>query len=378
MILVKSGMLKYITINLLNKLIMKKTIYTLVIFFNCANCFSQTTIDLKKVLFEIKNHNFYIDSVIDDRQELYLGVIEDSSNKKVTLRFENSTATTIKHFMDATLPKTDGSVPITLRVHHLIIEEAQTSIDKRTARVYVELYFYAENGEELYKVVHYEDQIFPVSSLTEIFETHEQRIRAALEYCLLKFIDAQKENTTHDLKKDGILDNGSSAKEAAPFETYIPLGKWFNMLTFKRVMDKYNEGWNIAYTGFLDTDKDFIIPFVICYGQSKSKSDIVQERGYRSADSYVLGFGFNGLIKIAPGVYVDLGLNVPVGIEVLRDLEDKKSTNFLVGLSANQGVKIIPWTDFGIVIGAGIFQRWQTSKVINRNFGFQLELGINF
>jgi hypothetical protein len=357
---------------------MKKIVFILLVFFSCSASFSQTTIDLKIVPFEITNQNFYIDNVKDNRQELHLGIIEDHSNNKVKLRFENGTATTIKHFMDAVLPKTEESVPITLKVNHLKIEEAQTSIDKRTARVYVEFSFCTENGEELYKVVHYEDEVFPVSSLTEIFKTHEQRIRAALEYCLWSFINAQKANTTYNLIKDEIPDNASSAKKASTFETYKPLGKWFNLLTVKRVTDKYNEGWNVSYTGFSDNDKDLIIPFVLGYGQSKSKSDVVQERGYRSVESYALGFGFNGFIKITPGVYFDLGLNVPIGVEVLRDLEDKKSTHFLIGLSANQGVKIIPWKDFGMVIGAGVFQRWQTSKVINRNFGFQLELGINF
>lgn len=357
---------------------MKEFSSILFVLFSCSSSFSQTTIDLKIVPFEITNQNFYIDNVIDSRQELHLGIIEDNSNKKVKLRFENGTATTIKNFMDAALPKTGDRIPITLKVNRLKIEEAQTSIDKRTARVYVEFYFYAENGEELYKVVHYEDQVFPVSSLTEIYETHEQRIRAALEYCLWSFIDAQKANTTHSLIKDEIPNKASTTKKASTFETYEPLGKWFNMLTFKRVTDKYNEGWNVAYTGFSDNEKDLIIPFVIGYGQSKSKSDIVQERGYRSVDSYAFGLGFNGFIKISPGFYIDLGLNVPIGMEVLRDLDDKKSTHFLIGLSANQGVKIIPWKDYGIVIGAGVFQRWQTSKVINRNFGFQLELGINF
>lgn len=199
-----------------------------------------------------------------------------------------------------------------------------------------------------------------------------------MEYCLRSFIDAQKENTTNNLTKDEMLDEASSTKKAAPFESYVPLGKWFNMLTFKRMTDRYNEGWNVAYTGFSDHDKDLIIPFVIGYGQSRATSDIVQERGYSSVDSYSFGFGLHGYIKITPGFYVDLGLNVPIRMEVLRDLEEKKATNFLIGLRANQGVKIIPWKDFGIVVGAGIFQRWQTSKVINRNFGFQLELGINF
>jgi hypothetical protein len=357
---------------------MKKIINILVVFFSCAVCFSQTTIDLKKVPFEIANQDFYIDKVIDNRLELDLGVIEDSSNKKVKLRFENGTATTIQNFMDTALPKTGDRAPITLKVNHLKIEEAQTSIENRKARVYVELYFYAENGEELYKIAHYEEQDFPVSGLTEIFETHEQRIRAALEYCLWSYIHAQKENTTDSFTEDGMLDNASSPKDASTFETYVPLGKWFNMLTYKRMTDKYNEGWNVSYTGFSDHEKDLIIPFVIGYGQSRAKSDIVRERGYSFADSYNLGFGFNGYVKITPGVYFDLGLSVPVGVEVLRDLEDRKSTNFLIGLRANQGVKIIPWKEYGIVIGASLFQQWQTSKVINRNFGFALEIGVNF
>jgi hypothetical protein len=357
---------------------MKKIINSLIVFFGCAVCFSQTTIDLKIVPFEIANQDFYIHEVIDNRLKQDLGVIEDSSNKKVKLRFEYATTTTIQNFMDATLPKTGDRAPITLKVNHLKIEEAQTSIENRKARVYVELYFYAENGEELHKIAHYEEQDFPVSSLTEIFETHEKRIRAALEYCLWSYIHAQKENTTDSLTKDGMLDNASFPKEATTFENYVPLGKWFNMLTFKRMTDKYNEGWNVSYTGFSDHEKDLIIPFVIGYGQSRAKSDIVQERGYSAADSYALGFGFNGYIKITPGVYFDLGLSVPIGMEVLRDLEDKKPTNFLIGLRANQGVKIIPWKEYGIVIGASLFQQWQTSKVINRNFGFALEIGVNF
>ncbi|MFT7071532.1 hypothetical protein [Patiriisocius sp. Uisw_017] len=357
---------------------MKTFISILFILFICSSSFSQKTIDLKKVSFEIKNQNFYIDSIIDNRQVLHLGVIEDDFNNKETLRFENDITTTIKHFMHAALPKTDDQVPVTLGINKLTIEEAQTSIDKRTARVYVELYFYAENGEELHKVAHFEDQVFPVSNVTEIYETHEQRIRAALEYCLWSFINTQKANTTNSLIKDGMPDTEGSTQEASAIETYVPLGKWFNMLTFKRMTDRHNEGWNVSYTGFSDHEKDFIIPFVIGYGQSSAKSDAVKERGYNSVDSYALGFGFNGFIKIIPGIYADLGLNVPIGMEVLRDLENKKSNNFLIGLRANQGVKIIPWKDFGVVIGAGFFQQWQTSKVINRNYGFALELGINF
>ncbi len=350
---------------------MKKIVFILAVFFSCAICFSQTTIDLKKVPFEIKNQNFYIEKVLDDRQDKYIGVLEDDSGKKVGILLKHGTAETIRSFMETALPKKSNGIPVQMRINNLKIEAAQTSIDKHTARVYIALTFYSENAEKLYKISHYEDQVFPDSDVQNIHETHEQRIRAALEYCLWSFINSKKVDLPNH-----IIKNGNRSKVS--FEPYVPLGKWFNIISFKRVLDRYNEGWEVAYTGFLDSEKDFIIPFVIGYGQSRAKSNIVQERGYRSVDSYALGLGFNGYLKITPGVYLDIGLNVPIGMEVLRDLEDKKSTNFLIGLRTNQGVKIIPWKDFGIVIGAGLFQRWQTSKTENINFGFELEVGINF
>ena len=351
---------------------MKKIIAVLVAFFSVTFCFSQTTISLKRIPFEIKNQNFYIENVVDKRQDKLLGEIEDNSGKKETLSFLGGTEVTIKKFMDIVLPATSDKTPIHISINNLKIEQVQTSIDQRTARVYIALHFYAESGEELYKIAHYEDQVFPESDVIEIYETHEKRIRAALEYCLWSFINAQKSNT--DINTGTV----NFMPDVATYKAYSPLGKWFNMLTYKRLADRYNEGWNVAYTAFSDHEKELIIPFVINYGQSRAKSNIVQERGYNSVDSYAFGFGFNGFLKISPGFYLDIGINVPIGMEVLRDLQEKKSNSFLIGLGANQGVKLIPWKDFGIVIGAGIFQRWQTSKVINKNFGFQLELGINF
>ena len=42
----------------------------------------------------------------------------------------------------------------------------------------------------------------------------------------------------------------------------------------------------------------------------------------------------------------------------LQAQDDKKSNNFLIGIGSNQGVKIIPWKDYGIVIGAGMGIGW--------------------
>jgi hypothetical protein len=357
---------------------MKKIISILALLLNSALGYSQETINLKIIPFEFKNQNFYIENVFDNRQDMVLGLIEDRFGENVTLNFEYNTAATIKKFLDSSLAKTNNRSPINLRIHSLKIEQGQTSIEKITARAYLDLSFHTESGEELYKVSHYESQEFLLTELREINESHEQRIRAALEYCLWQFINAQETGTGDNLQKGGGIDQASFASEAASLEAFIPLAQWHDMVTYKRMTDRYNEAWNVSYTGFLDSENDLIIPFSIGYGQSTAKSDIVKERGYNSASAFALGFGLNGFIKIIPGLYVDLGLNIPLGIEFLRDLENRKSKNVLIGIAAHQGIKIIPWEDFGIVIGAGIFQRWQTSMIEKRNFGFVLEVGINF
>jgi hypothetical protein len=369
---------KYIILVLLNKRVMKKIISILALLLNSAVGYSQETINLKIIPFEFKNQNFYIENVFDNRQDMVLGLIEDRFGENVTLNFEYNTAATIKKFLDSSLAKTNNRSPINLRIHSLKIEQGQTSIEKITARAYLDLSFHTESGEELYKVSHYESQEFLLTELREINESHEQRIRAALEYCLWQFINAREAGTGDNLQKGGGIDQASFASEATSLEAFIPLAQWHDMVTYKRMTDRYNEAWNVSYTGFLDSEKDLIIPFSIGYGQSTAKSDIVKERGYNSASAFALGFGLNGFIKIIPGLYVDLGLNIPLGIEFLRDLENRKSKNVLIGIAAHQGIKIIPWEDFGIVIGAGIFQRWQTSMIEKRNFGFVLEVGINF
>ncbi|MBW1299009.1 hypothetical protein [Aquimarina litoralis] len=153
---------------------------------------------------------------------------------------------------------------------------------------------------------------------------------------------------------------------------------WYDIFNFRKLYSNNYIGWKASYIGFTDSDDDFIIPLEISFGQTKAKPHILARKGYKVADAYNISPGFNGLLKIHPGVYLELGLNVPIGIEKLVNLEDQKSHRFLVGLSANQGIKIIPWKNYGIVMGISVFQNVQTSRVYKTNFGFGLELGVNF
>ena len=100
---------------------MKKIIAVLVAFFSVTFCFSQTTISLKRIPFEIKNQNFYIENVVDKRQDKLLGEIEDNSGKKETLSFLGGTEVTIKKFMDIILPAASDKTPIHISINNLKI-----------------------------------------------------------------------------------------------------------------------------------------------------------------------------------------------------------------------------------------------------------------
>ena len=71
-------------------------------------------------------------------------------------------------------------------------------------------------------------------------------------------------------------------------------------------------------------------------------------------------------------------MNVPIGYEELEDIGGDESFNFIIGVGASQGIRIIPWENFGVMIGADFLQQFQTSKVYRRDLGFELMLGVNF
>lgn len=363
-----------------NQFMMQYSLCLFMSFLVSMEVFAQETIVLKTVPFEIEDQSFYIKQVIDDRKESHLGYVKDKEGNKVSLKLTQGASKAVQGFIDISFPYVENNQPIYVKIKALEIQESRISVTEMTARAHVELAFFKKQRvglKELFSIEHNENQIFasPIFALLNeerIFETHEKRIRAALEYCMLAFIDNyQKDNK----------DSGPThfTKDRSESELNSKLGNWFNLITFRKIISStYHEGWAIGYTGFADREKGFIVPYEINLEQYSVKSDFAKDSGYESVDSYVLRPGLYGYKKILPGIYASLGLNIPIGVEVLQDTERDESNNFVVGIGASQGVKIIPWEDFGIVIGVDFFQQIQTSEIYKRDLGFELILGVNF
>ncbi|UII74775.1 hypothetical protein LV716_10915 [Flagellimonas sp. HMM57] len=354
---------------------MKKIHLTIGTLISTFLAISQETVSLKPPV-ELDTQKFYIENVLDDRQEPRIGVFENSSGREIDLILNGGASLAIKRFTDLAIPKKMGNTPITIRIKSLEIQQAQTGIDEITTRAYIRLSFCSgaelQHGE-LFNVNRYEEEVFTIGEHLKIRETHEKRIRSALEYCILSFQSFFNKNGSDSNKGNEIISHSGSSS----LENRTPLGKWYDLLTFKRMFNRYDNGWEVSYLGFADSNSKFIVPFEISYGQLTAKSDFLKSKGYDSLDSYSLGGGFNGLLKIVPGLYLNLGVNMPLGVEILRGLDNKRSHNFLIGIGASQGIKVIPWKNFGLVVGIGVSEMIQTSKIYKSNLGWEIEFGIN-
>ncbi|WP_062055516.1 hypothetical protein [Aquimarina longa] len=153
---------------------------------------------------------------------------------------------------------------------------------------------------------------------------------------------------------------------------------WVNLLTYKKSFSKYRENWSVTYTGFEDIDDDLIIPFTLSYGHNKIRKELLGKLGYKSVETFALGFGMNGYLKMYPGIYLGVGVGLSPGMESTTRINNDKNRYFFIGADFKQGLRFIPWHEFGIVIGVEFFQKLQTSKVYSSEIGWSIEVGVNF
>ncbi|SEC44072.1 hypothetical protein SAMN04489761_3000 [Tenacibaculum sp. MAR_2009_124] len=157
-----------------------------------------------------------------------------------------------------------------------------------------------------------------------------------------------------------------------------PSERKIHVVAVQRIFSKNYEGYKFKYSEFVDSSDDFIIPAGFSYSNYRLKEGTLKKRGFKSSDRFVLGAGLDGYIKIHEGIYAGVGLNIPFGYEKTRNLQDKTRGKFLIGFEANQGVRFIPWKELGFVFGINFNQHFINSDVISKEFGYELELGINF
>lgn len=350
-----------------------------ILFLGTNKVIGQQQFILHPRLFPIDTAFFYVEKVIDSRLDsTRMGYSRNTLEEKENLVLLGNTSSVIHQFLNETYKTKKQYIPVTIQLLFLKMEEAQTSSDEVTTRISIKLAFYTTDSigiKRIGEVVHYKDEVFEDGSQEQINESHGRRLGEAIEGALKKFekqylvgqFEAQVVVEAELLKKN--------TQEQLDIPSQVPLGSWYNLITYKRIWGKHTTGWQLNYIGFSDRGQDFIIPVTFSYDQSRYNSE---KSKYERVENFSIGFGAQGYIKIVPSLFANISLSVPVGVEIVKPYNRSNVHHFFIGLSSRQGIMYIPNTPLGLTFGAGLFQRIHNSKVEITDWGVELQIGIKF
>ncbi len=358
-----------------------KVIAFILCLFSFTNGISQIKIQLKSKKFQLDSVEFYITKIIDGRKNKDdIGYVRNWSDKKKYIILDPSIEKAIQNFVDISLPHSSNSTPIILKIAYLNVKTERISISENTARTEIKLEFYKESYpsiNKIFEIEYYEDYRFDDFSNIEVLSIYERQICSVLEHCINTFSKEYLDN-----KKLSPFSNREKLLEPAKIEKLTinkdnPLLKWINILSFKIIRSKHTEGWRASYIGFTENKKT-IFPFIWSFDRYRLKRESLIKSDYKSANYFTPGFGTTFYYKIISRIYANISLQIPVGVEILRDNNDVSTNNFLVGVTSYQELIFIPKSDFGLVFGAGIYQKAHTSKIYKTDFGVEFSVGIKF
>jgi hypothetical protein len=154
--------------------------------------------------------------------------------------------------------------------------------------------------------------------------------------------------------------------------------KTIYIVGYQKLFSKHYNGWNISYKEVKDTLNVFTIPVGFSFGKRSLKESSLQEMELESLDNLSAGFGFNGYEQLIEGFFLNLGIGTNIGAEFSKPLASDKSSNFFISGNSKIGFLWVPSKELGITIGSSIFGSLSNSRFIKRDWGVNVEIGINF
>lgn len=309
---------------------------------------------------------FFIEDVFDSRSvtdkigHLHIG----AQSKEVPLDLARGLRNALSNYLKIAVPRDAEDLPIILGVDQLWLTPAASGTDQELD-IKLQASFYQQ--QERYKVLLFETRV----SITGQ-EPPEALIRQALNQALTKFSNADWDNpdagtpVTEERLKKRLDQQGQQV---------MPL----NLLLVGYLAGSNATGWKFSYyRSSKPSHKSWFFPWRLggevlqIDNQHFAQSDFLEAR---------LRYGMFGICpfrEISSKVYLNLDFLLLVGAESLTDRINRQSTNLLLGIAPKQSLYFIPNSQYGLVVGFGLYQRLLTSEVYKSDFGFQVEAGFKF
>ena len=158
----------------------------------------------------------------------------------------------------------------------------------------------------------------------------------------------------------------------------ISNAKTIYIVGYQKQLSQHYDGYSISFKEVKDTLNVFTIPLVYSFGNSSLKKSSLQKMNLESLDNITVGLGFNGYEQLIKGFFFNLGIGTKIGSEISQTLVNDKFRNFHISGNSNIGFLWIPSKELGITIGSSLFGSLSNSKYINKDWGVNVEIGINF
>ena len=338
-------------------------------------------IRLEYDVIEVPNSNFCFEQIKDNRlRSNGVGVV-DYFGKVDSIYLKGGLKNSLFKYLRFIFPIEDNKQHVVLKISRFSVhEKIRGAYDSLTVKLRME--FFKKDSVGLNKIFETQDSVLTINK-TELVGI-EKNIKVVLARGLTKFINANKTTTQPTMEqasssqgKNNSIGNNSEVgnKQEAPENR-----KSYFVTVFNKQGINAN-GWAFSVYSYPTSKVNkngWIIPWVLSVEINNLNPYFINQTAFQSVKLNYYSPGFTGFKKVYKSIWVNLGIQFPIGTESLTDNLGNVSTNIVFGLAPSQGIYYISNTKVGLVFGIGFYEKIITSISYPNDLGMKLELGIKF
>jgi hypothetical protein len=335
---------------------------------------------IKNSLLRLPNQQFYLQGVLDGRTEKSdIGFITKGPfNKRIPAKFSGSLEDAFFSYLNFALSKDSTKTPIVMKVMNFQISEREDGTDE-IGKAELQVIFYVSDKEKLAKV--FQTEAVAEEKGADISLSHERRIRKVLESVLMSFNNSAWKETPLNYEPLSIVK--SQANDSKKIGDYSSKKKWESLFTGHGAFGNNAEGWGVSYYGFnIKESGGWFLTYSLSYDIYTIDPGLIIRKGYTSADLNYGKIGAGVMRRIGEDFHFAFNALVPIGTEKLTQNLTTGSiletNNIVFGFEPQQCFYFMTKSKVSLVLGAGIYERFTTSKVYNFDIGLRIEAGIKF
>jgi hypothetical protein len=156
-----------------------------------------------------------------------------------------------------------------------------------------------------------------------------------------------------------------------------------NLLSLSYKTGSHSNGYAFTYYHFLKGNfKGWYFPYSLSLENISVMANGISElNAYPTPAPNFIVPGISAMKNIATNLWINFGLQIPLGVEVYNNPSSLVSQNIyhpIIGLAPVQEIFFIPRTTYGLIAGIGVFERISNAYKYQNDIGLQLELGLKF